>query len=1222
MIRINDSKLKTTLKAAVLVWALLVFVAATGFGQQVVNLTAGPATTTLSDGTTLPMWGYTCGTAVTTSTATCAPLSGSSSGAATGALGGIYVLNGGSGYTSAPTVTISAPTGIAGVTSVTATAGAVVSGGQVVGFNVTNHGAGYTAAPTVTISGAGSGAVAAAAPAWSPVLITVPFVTGGASLTISLTNNLSFTPAAGGSANNVPTSIVIVGQVGGGLGGSRTTTPSPDHSNAQGCPTWFIASGATPPGVPCTAQQAGSSGIPPAQGPRVQSMATEVTAVAPGTAGSTSLMWSNLRPGTYLLESGTHPSIQVPMGLIGMLVVTTAPTGTGTATAAAGTAYPAVAATTKTGAIPAVQYNAEIPLEFSEIDPVQNNAVDLAVRTAGFSETAVWTRMNTGSITSLNLTSGGSGYTAPLSVAITTAGAGGGGAATATLGGFISSVTLTNGGTGYTSPTVTISDSGGGIGTGATATAAVAGGVITEIIITNQGSNYSAPVVTITDTGTGTGAAATAAKTGTPGVVYAVTLTGEGGAYSGAPTVTITGGAGTGAAVIASVALGGCGTAHTCYPPAVNYTPFYYLINGVSFSKASPAASLFAATAGGSGTPPVPVTTGITGNLLVRMVNAGLRMHVPSIVGSQTMGFTGAGVLTTAANPVGGFTLIAEDGNPVPNLGAPRVQTDVFMAAGKTYDVMVNVPATPSGATAPPSLPIYDRELSLSANSSLRDAGMLAYIGVNGALLPATAGGTSGIFAGAQANPDTYKSVVPCASGATSCTALVVSDPSKGVIANDVNVYGVELSSPPSSGTVSCNALPGSPVAGICANGTFTYTPNPGFTSTTSDSFGYCANGAAAGTVSAAGPLCTTVTLNASSLAGNPVANNITYTSKMATFLKIPSPGVLSVDSDPNGLPLQVLVSTVTPSGVTIQMDPNGGFTASAPSAGTYHFTYIAQNSQGRQTASATVTLVFPTPSNLQVNVVDAKAYNNCNGDSTCIGQLTKLTDYRWIIEEDKTFWVDPNCTANSSINTPGCPSPVAAGGTIPTYGVQFHTSTMEFVAQGCTGLLSCEYGQTMLDTRPACITPPSGTTPGVPAGCSITSGQHIAAVCDLGNGACRPDPGNGSSSGGFTWVNPSQVTLDPSKRYYISVLPGDAANPFNPAYTGYPGCDTTTGAQGGVNPCGHTMSGAPIPPACNVLGGPNACTTSSTFTQPVTVLVLPTPLPTGKLSVIVFEDD
>ena len=342
MIRINYSKAKTTLKATVLVSAFLLFAVATGFGQAV-NLTAGPATTTLPDGTTLPMWGYSCGTATT---ATCAPLTGSVSAAATGALGGIYVLNGGSGYSSAPTVTISAPTGITGVTSVTAVATAVVNGGQLVGFSVSNHGAGYTAPPTITLGGPGTGAVATAAPAWSPVVITVPWASGGASLTISLTNNLSFTPAAGGAANAIPTSIVIVGQVGGGLGvppvlttsstsGSPTATQSPDHSNAQGCATWFIA--ANPPGTPCTSANNQGLATPPNQANRVQSMGAEVTTAAPAT-----LTWSKLKPGTYLLESGTHPSIQVPMGLIGMLVVTQAPTSSAT-----GVAYPAVTGQTR-----------------------------------------------------------------------------------------------------------------------------------------------------------------------------------------------------------------------------------------------------------------------------------------------------------------------------------------------------------------------------------------------------------------------------------------------------------------------------------------------------------------------------------------------------------------------------------------------------------------------------------------------------------------------------------------------------------------------------------------------------------------------------------------------------------------------------------------------------------------------------------------------------------
>jgi len=209
------------------------------------------------------------------------------------------------------------------------------------------------------------------------------------------------------------------------------------------------------------------------------------------------------------------------MGLYGILVVTTAPT-----TTAAGIAYPA-SAVGVTPAVPAVTYNAEIPLLLSEIDPVQNKAVSTAVNTAGFSETTVWS--------------------------------------------------------------------------------------------------------------------------GQPG-------------QCGNPNSVV-------------------GVVNTCYPPAVNYTPLYYLFNGVAFNKTTAGTSLFAATP----------ATGVSGLVLVRLVNAGLRMHVPSIVGTQT------GVAVAPATvPPSGFSLIAEDGNQLP--GIPRVQSEVFMAAGKTYDVMINVPA--AGGTA------------------------------------------------------------------------------------------------------------------------------------------------------------------------------------------------------------------------------------------------------------------------------------------------------------------------------------------------------------------------------------------------------------------------------------------------------------------------------------------------------------------------------------------
>src|SRR6266702_2289521 len=259
--------LKTCLKTAVFLTAVLLLGAGVAVAQQQVNLTAGPATVTLPDGSVVPMWGYSC-TALAvgvTSTATCANLN-----------------------------------------------------------------------------------PLAAAGTWSPVIITVPT---GQTLQINLTNNLAFL-----NGNTVPTSLTIVGQLGAGLGTTATSIPSPNHTNAQPL-TWPIAFDA--PGAGLT-----GVGVPPTQGNRVQSFSTQVAAGA-----TTSLTWTTPRPGTYLLESGTHPSIQGPMGLYGMVVVTEAPSVTAgcpvttTTTLAAGTAYPAGANPTLN---PAVTYGAEANLLFSE----------------------------------------------------------------------------------------------------------------------------------------------------------------------------------------------------------------------------------------------------------------------------------------------------------------------------------------------------------------------------------------------------------------------------------------------------------------------------------------------------------------------------------------------------------------------------------------------------------------------------------------------------------------------------------------------------------------------------------------------------------------------------------------------------------------------------------------------------------------------------------------
>jgi hypothetical protein len=1156
----------------VLIAGVLLFGAVAAFGQvPSINLTAMPTTTTLPDGTTVPMWGYFCGVAVPGSTASCAALN--------------------------------------------------------------------PKAPAGT---------------WSPVVITVPT---GQTLTINLTNQLSFLPAGSATANNIPTSLTIVGQLGGGLGTGATNVGSPVH-NSQ-VVTWSTV-GASP------------GFFPPPQGQRVQSFGTEVAVGATATA----LTWTAPRPGTYLLESGTHPSIQGPMGLYGAVVVTCPPGATACTTAAGvGTAYPAVGTSGTPGYSPAVTYNAEVPMLMSEIDPVQNNAVNSAVTAPNFTEMAMRTFGD--QVGSITVTSGGSGYTGnPLVHIAGASGAASGAAAAATVGAVITAINVTAGGSGYTAaPAVTITDTGtpittatatatvtftvasvgaptagtgtgyvvgnvitltGGGGFGATATVAsvsTTGGItgvtvtspgsgytsapavtnissttgtgavlsmltpvlattgsVTAITVTNGGAGYTAPTITIAGTG---GATASATLAGTRGVVYSVTLTTGGSGYSATPAVTIdpppavTGN--TPATAIATISQA-CAGGVPCYPSAVNYTPLYYTFNGVAFSKTNPTASWF---------PTIPSTglTAGTGTILVRLVNAGLRMHVPSIVNSLTTGPNPA-VAGGTTPGVGGFALIAEDGNPLPPQ-APRVQTEVFMPAGKTFDVMINVPA--AGTT----LPIYDRELSLSGNATSRDAGMLAYIGNNSATAP-----TTGVFASvtAVAMNDMYNSVVPCAATATSCTPLVVSDPGKGVIANDTNVYGVKLSTAPGKGTLTFNA-----------NGTFTYVPNPGWTSP--DTFVYQANGT--------GPTAT-VTLGSATIeaaSGITVQNN-TFNASLANYIAVKPPGILTGFVDAAGYPLTVDLTTVGGTGTTaglgvcsatvtsncVNVDPNGGFTlavgnpdatTTAAAGGTFSFTFKAKNSQGTQsTNAATATVIFPGGSGLVVKVVDGKNHS------------ITITDYRWIIEEDQTFLIDPQCTTNPP--AAGCPTVNIPGqngqgqnvtGIVPTLGVNFHSSHMPYVALGCTGPKSCEYGQMVVDNGMPCLTLASGTTPATPAGCSPTAGQHFKAVCDVGNGACRPDPGNGTASGGGgkTWVYPSQVHLDPQKRYYISVLPGDAADVFYNAGT-----------------IAHGMGGAPIAAICGTqsVSKTTACPATYPATAAVTVLSEPSPYPPGELSVFVYEDD
>jgi hypothetical protein len=912
----RSNYLTSTLKAATLAVTILLLTAGL-LSAQTVNLTAAQQSTTLPDGSIVPMWGWTCGVAVTGSTATCSALTYNT---ATGAHN-------------------------------TQTGGAI----------------------------------------WQPPLIVVPYVATGTSLTINLTNSLP-----------VETSLVILGQAAGatttangGLGiPAREATARTDGAHGgQTSTTWTIVGN--------------GSFTPPTQGERARSFAPEVLGVtAVGNAPlSLTYTWTNLKPGTYLIRTGTYPSIQGPMGLYGVLVVTQAPTAS-----AAGLAYP-VAGNTAGG----VTYDADVVALESEIDPRQNRMVAALFPTGG----------------------------------------------------------------------------------------------------------------------------AAGSATANPG--FSETAKWDPRCGAGAKGLTST------------------GSAPTCYPPAVDYTPLYFLMNGLAFSKDNQPASALSIPAAGT-----------TGNVLVRYVNAGSHMHVPTVNGLNMLLVAEDGyvlpdiALALKANK----TLTAKTTTPPSGL---RIQNEVFQAAGKVFDVIVSPTQTTTGTYNSATYTTYDRSLALSTNSQ-RDGGMQAVLDVNDANAAKLVAANSV----AVANPDTYA----YAPGVT----LTISDPGKGVVANDVNVYGVQVLAPPASGTLTLNA-----------NGTFTYAP----TGTGGDSFTYCANGSVTGTTCSSG-ITATVTLSVSATVGHgPTANPDSYTSAVASIMRVAAPGVLGNDVDPNGFPMTAVILT-QPTGVTVQMGADGSFTATkstATACSPCTFTYQAKNSQNSLSNTATVTLNFLPPSHLSVRVQDAQT-------------KTLISDYKWIIEQDLTLHIDPACQQNG----PGGTKPATCpAGVPPTPATQFHASYYPVIATGCTGPQSCGQGQTVYDAGTPC------TAPGVPTGCSATAGQHVKAACD-GYGICTLGanalPASFPADANLTATNPDGSPAS----YYISILSGDAANAFNTANTKDPSgagnCAAGNEPTGIAisSSCGHTMGGSPIP-APTVTGG------TPTF-APVTVNLELAPLKTATVTAYVFEDE
>jgi FtsP/CotA-like multicopper oxidase with cupredoxin domain len=337
------------------------------------------------------------------------------------------------------------------------------------------------------------------------------------------------------------------------------------------------------------------------------------------------------------------------------------------------------------------------------------------------------------------------------------------------------------------------------------------------------------------------------------------------------------------------------------YPCTLDYNPMFLLING------EPSVDLIGADAVGQGAA-----------VLLRMANAGLRSHTPSIVGVE-MG------------------LVAEDGNRYPTEPDKLAhQSAVLLAAGKTIDTLIAAPS------ADINLSIFDRMPTFS-NETLPNGGALGSLQV-GAGGPVTPPGATA----AVADFYTYNEDSPLSG--------------KNVLDNDIGLSGATVT-----------LVGGTEVGGtatVNADGTFNFAAAGNGTA----SFDYQAD--QGGSLYVA-----TVTLDVAFTNDAPTARDDAYSNATGAFIDVSAAsGVLDNDSDPDGDTLTATIGT-SPSGgtlscaadATLEICSDGSFVYTPTDATVVtndSFTYTA--TAGTDTDTATVTLTTNPVADIELTVVEA----------------------------------------------------------------------------------------------------------------------------------------------------------------------------------------------------------------------------------------------------------
>jgi len=472
------------------------------------------------------------GTFTTAATATAVLGTGADAGKVIG-----FIVNGGSGYTVAPSVVIDPP--------------------PLFSINPVSTGAGYTTAPNVTLSGSGTGATAVAnlgtgVDAGKVVSYTVTSFGSGYTGPINVTVDpaptgvLSITTPGGlpsGSNYSVPPQVTITGGGGSGAQFNAVLGTGVDAGKVIGFSQVSAGTGYSfAPTITLSAP--GIATIPVANGGSGYSVAPQVTlSGGDGTgATATATVVGGVVTAINITNFGNGYTIAptATLGLPGILSVSPTATGSNygaqppviinggggsgavvTANVSAGgvTSYNVISSGSGFISVPNVIVGAP---GIATIVPVNNGTAYSSVPSvtitggggSGATATAVLgTGPNAGQIVSYNITNPGVGYTSAPSINVSSPG--------------LAGISVTEMGTGYSSlvnPVVTIT---GGGGTGATATAVLGTGAnagkIVQINLTNQGSGYtSTPTINISQPG-----------------IASITVTNGGTGYTSTPTVTV-----------------------------------------------------------------------------------------------------------------------------------------------------------------------------------------------------------------------------------------------------------------------------------------------------------------------------------------------------------------------------------------------------------------------------------------------------------------------------------------------------------------------------------------------------------------------------------------------------------------------------------------------------------------------------------------------------------